>query len=237
MGFGLLLIGYAILQMFFVLQQYAFVGMLIGYVLMFWGLSELRKYCPTFLYTIITCVLMIFCSFFESFAGIDTLLGLGMLTNMQWLKDMFLVIEFVIELIFNLALLYGIADLARRVDFQDIRIKAFRNMIFIGIYNLGQLFLLLPVAFIQNDRSFFNSLLMIPWIVCTVLNFALIFKCYAFICPQGDEEMERKPSRFEFINKINARNDAKEQETLDYYNKKFEDMKNNRANKKKHKKK
>ena len=237
MGFGLLFLGYIIAAMFSMLGTYSFIGMLIGYVMMFWGLSELRKYCPTFLYAIIACVLMIFCSFFESFAGIDTLLGLGMLTNTVWLTKAFEIVEFAIELIFNIMMLYGIADLARRVDFPDIRVKAFRNMIFVGIYNLFHLFLFLPFDFIQNDLSFLYSLLVILMLVYTVLNLALIFKCYAFICPQGDEEMNRKPSRFEFINKINARNDAKEQETLDYYNKKIEDMKNRKHNKKKHKKK
>ncbi len=237
MGFGILFLGYSIAAIFSMLGTYSFIGMLIGYVMMFWALSELRKYCPTFLYAIIACIFMIFCSFFESFAGTDTLLGLGMLTNMQWLKDTFEIIEFAIELIFNLALLYGIADLARRVDFPDIRVKALRNMIFVGIYNAFQLFLFLPFEFIQNDLSFLYSLLVILMLVYTLFNLALIFKCYAFICPQGDEEMERKPSRFEFINKMNARNDAKEQETLDYYNKKIEDMKNKKHNKKKHKKK
>ena len=236
MGFGILFLGYFIAAIFSMLGTYSFIGMLIGYVLMFWALSELRKYCPTFLYAIISCVLMIFCSFFESFAGIDTLLGLGLLENMEWIIKAFEIIEFAIGLIFNLALLYGIADLARRVDFPDIRVKAFRNMIFVGIYNLYQLFLFLPFDFIQNDLSFLYSILMILMIAYTVVNLALIFKCYAFICPQGDEEMERKPSRFEFINKINARNDAKEQETLDYYNKKIENMKN-KKHKKKHKKK
>lgn len=237
MGFGILFFGYFTAAIFSMLGTYSFIGMLIGYVVMFWALSELLKYCPTFLYAIIACVLMIFCSFFESFAGIDTLLGLGILKDMTALKKGVEIVEFVIALIFNLALLYGIADLARRVDFQDIRTKAFRNMIFVGIYNLYQLFLLLPFDFIQNDLSFLYSILMILMIAYTVVNLALIFKCYAFICPQGDEEMERKPSRFEFINKMNARNDAKEQETLDYYNKKIEDMKNRKQNKKKHKKK
>lgn len=236
MGFGILFLGYCIAAIFSMLGTYSFIGMLIGYVLMFWGLSELRKYAPTFLYAIIGCVLIIFCSFFESFAGIDTLLGLGMLTDMTQLKAAFEIVEFVLELVFNLALLYGIADLARRVDFSDIRVKAFRNMIFVGIYNVFQLFLFLPFDFIQGDLSFLYSILMILRIAYTAVNLVLIFKCYAFICPQGDEEMERKPSRFEFINKMNARNDAKEQETLDYYNKKIEDIKNKRHNKK-HKKK
>ena len=236
MGFGILFFGYSIATIFSMLGTYSFVGMLIGYVIIFWALSELRKYCPTFLYAIIACVLMILCSFFESFAGIDTLLSLGMLANMTWLVKTFEIIEFVIELIFNITLLYGIADLSRRVDFSDIRVKAFRNMIFVGIYHLFQLFLFLPFDFIQNDLSFLYSLLVILMLVYSIANLALIFRCYAFICPQGDEKMERKPSRFEFINKINARNDAKEQETLDYYNKKIEDMKNKKHNKK-HKKK
>ena len=240
MGFGILFLGYLIAAIFSMLGTYSFVGMLIGYFLMFWALTELRRFCPTFLYAIIASVLMLICSFYESFAGIDSLLGLGILTGADTLSNIFEIIEFVIELIFNITLLYGIADLARRVDFDDIRTKAYRNMAFVGLYNAYQLFMFLPFDFIKNDQGFLLTLLLLLMIVYSLVNLALIFKCYAFICPQGDEEMKRKPSRFEFINKINERNDAKEQEAIDYYNKKMQERQNKHNtgnNKKKHKKK
>lgn len=233
MGFGILFLGYSIVTIFSLLGTYSFIGLLIGYFMMFMALSELRKYCPTFLYAIVASVMMIFCSFFECFEGIDTLFGLGMLSGAEIICGIFEKAEFVLGIIFNLTLLYGIADLARRVDLPEIRTKAFRNMIFVGIYAGYQLFLLLPLKIIQRDQSFLMTLLMIFVLVYSLFNLALIFKCYAFICPQGEEEMKRKPSRFEFVNKLRARNDAKEQEMIDYYNKKIEDKKNSKKRKKK----
>jgi len=162
-----------------------------------------------------------------------------MLTNAGTLKQVFVIIEFIITMTFNFTLLYGIADLARRVDFPEIRTKAYRNMIFVGIFNAYQLFLFMPFEFINKEKTFLMSTLMILLFVYVVVNLALIFKCYAFICPQGQEDMARKPSRFAFVNKIRARNEAKEQETIDYYNKKLEEKRNRNSNtnNKKHKKK
>lgn len=236
MGFGILFLGYSIVTIFSLLGTYSFIGLLIGYFMMFMAITELRKYCPTFLYAIIASVLMIFCSFYECFEGIDTLFDLGILNGAQTVSSIFEKAEFVIGIIFNLTLLYGIADLARRVDLQSVRTKAFRNMAFVGIYAAYQLIMLLPIGIIRDDQAFFMTLLMILVLVYSLFNLALIFRCYAFICPQGEEEMKRKPSRFEFVNRLRARNDAKEQETIDYYNKKLEDMKNRRNNKKNKKK-
>ena len=54
MGFGPLLIGYFITFIVTLgLGNYLFAGMLIGGFIMYLGLSELRKYAPTFLYAII----------------------------------------------------------------------------------------------------------------------------------------------------------------------------------------
>ncbi len=233
MGFGVLFLGYSIASIFSMLGSYAFIGMLIGYFIMFCALGELRKYAPTFLYAIISCILMILCSFFETFVGIDSLLGLQILHGADTVKWIFEIAEFVIGMAFNFALLYGIADLARRVEFDDIRTKAYRNMFFVGIYAAFQLFLFLPIGIVQDDKAFLYTLLLLLMIIYTVVNLALIFKCYAFICPQGDEDMPRKPSRFEFVNKWRAKNDAKEQETIDYYNKKIEERKNKKKRKKK----
>ena len=81
MGFGPLLIGYFITFIVTLgLGNYLFAGMLIGGFIMFLGLSELRKYAPTFLYAIIANVALILCSFYEAAAYVDDafLLGLGL---------------------------------------------------------------------------------------------------------------------------------------------------------------
>ena len=35
------------------------------------------------------------------------------------------------------------------------------------------------------------------------------------ICPEGEEDMHRKPSRFEFINKMRQKQDEREQAAID----------------------
>lgn len=235
MGFGLLFTGYAIANIF-TLTSYSFIGMLLGYFIIFCALYELRKYCPTFLYSLIITVVMIFCSFFECFKGLDTLMAWGVLYEGALISQIFEFAEFGLALLFNLTLLYGIADMGRRVELDDVRSKAYRNMIFVIIYYAYQLFLFLPLAFIRQEKAFLMSLLMILLLTYTVINLALIFRCYAFICPQGDEDMPVKPSRFDFINRMRAKSEAKEKEAMEYYQQKADDLKKRREHKKKKKK-
>ena len=123
-------------------------------------------------------------------------------------------------------MLYSIADLSRRVEYPETRGKAFRNMIFVAIYNAYQILMFTPVA---------NDILMsfLPFIqfIYTALNAFLIFKCYAMICPEGDEDMPRKPSRFAFINKIRAEKDAREQKALEEAKHYYESRKKNKKKK------
>ena len=220
MGFGYLLIGYIFTFVVTIgLGPYLFAGLLIGGFLMYLGLSELRRYCPVFLYSLIASVMIILCSFYETAAWIDSyfVLKLG-ITDIQRVFDW---IEFALYLIFNLTMLYGIADLSRRVDFPDTKEKALRNMIFVIVYNAFQLVTFLPFvkALEDVDRGALMTLLMIANIVYTVVNAFLLFKCYAMICPEGQEDMPRKKSRFEFVNRIREARDAKEDKAI-------EDMKN-----------
>ena len=236
MGFGLLLIGYTIANIF-TLTSYSFVGMLVGYFIIFCALCELRKYCPTFIYSLFFSVALILCSFFECFAGLDGLFAWGIIQEGATITQVFVIVEFALTCLFNLALLFGIADIAKRVDLPDVREKAFRNMIFVGIFNVYQLFLFLPLDFVEQEKPFLMTLLMVLSLAYSIINLVLFFRCYAFICPQGDEDMPIKPSRFEFINKMRAKSEAKEQEAIEYYQQRAEDIKKRRENKRKKKKK
>lgn len=216
MGFGPLLIGYLITYIISLgLGDYLFAAMLIGGFIMFLALCELRKYCPTFLYAIIACVLMILCSFYKTAAFIDDTFMLELGLASETLSRIFDWVKFAIDLVFNFSLLYGIADLSRRVDYSQTREKAFRNMVFVGFYNVFQIIMLIPNTVFQNDKAFFMTLLMIFQIIYAVFNLLLIFKCYAMICPEGEEDMKRKPSRFEFINKMREKQDEREQKAIE----------------------
>ena len=89
------------------------------------------------------------------------------------------------------------------------------------------------------------TLLLIFQLIYTVLNSFLIFKCYAMICPEGEEDMHRKPSRFEFVNKLREKQDEREQRAIEstkqFFEKRLEERNQrsskNDSEKKKHKKK
>ncbi len=244
MGFGPLLIGYIITYIITIgIGEYLFAGMLIGGFIMFLGLSELKKYCPTFLYAIIANVLMILCSFYETAAFLDSALLLELGIDTPILQTIFDIVKFIIDIIFNFTLLYGIADLSRRVEYSKTREKAIRNMLFVGIYGIFQIILLIPNTIFQEDKAFFMTLLMIFQLIYAFFNLLLIFKCYAMICPEGEEEMKRKPSRFAFVNKMREKQDEREQQAIEntkaYLEKKKQDkeaksnIKNNNHRKKK----
>lgn len=244
MGFGLLLIGY---MFAFVatagLGPYLFAGMLLGGFLMYLGLTELRKYSPAFIYALIGSILIVICSFFRTAVWIDSYFVLNLGLNAENVSLIYSWIEFVINFAFNIAMLYGVADLSRRVDYPETRQKAFTNMIFVFVFNAFQVVMFLPIAFIESDRSFFLTLLLILQVIYSVVNAWLLFKCYAMICPAGQEDMPRKPSRFAFVNKFREIRDAKEDKAIEdmknYYEEKLRarnakrNSKNNRKKKKK----
>lgn len=229
MGFGLLLIGYIFAFTAKIgLGPYHFAGMALGGFLMYLGLSELKKYSPVFIYAQIVNVSLILCSFFKTlvWANDSFALSLSILNDNVSIGYQF--VEFGVTLLFDLALLYSIADLARRVDHEEIKGKAYRNMLFVGVFYIYQIMMFFPIA---ND--ILMSFLPILQLIYSAINALLIFKCYAMICPEGDEEMPRKPSRFAFINKIRAEREAREQKAIEETKQYYENRNKNKKKKKK----
>ena len=223
MGFGLLLIGYIFAFVAAIgFGTYIFAGTLIGGFIMFLGLSELRKYAPTFVYAIVADTLLLICSFYGTLLWMEAEFGFGIGIVSLGLEGFFDWAQIVINLLFNLAMLYGIADLSRRVDYPETRLKAYRNMIFVGLFNLLQLTVVLPVSSLQSSLPTLMIILLFLQLGYTIMNAALILKCYAMICPEGQEDMKRKKSRFEFINKWNKIQDEREEQVIENTKKYFE---------------
>ena len=237
MGFGLLLIGYVLAVL---LGYYVGPAILLGGLIMMFGLLELRKYCPTFLYAIIADGLLLICSVFETVSWIRATFGFSIWGEVAALETASGIASFVTFFLYNIVLLYGIADLSRRVEYPETRYKAFRNMVYVLMFNFFQILLFIPNTIFAKDSGFFNTLLMIVHLIVSVVNIFLILKCYAMICPEGEEEMKRKPSRFEFVNKMRQKQDEREQAAIEstkaYLEKKIENR-NKKKNYKKHKKK
>ena len=96
-------------------------------------------------------------------------------------------------------------------------------MFFVGLFNLLQLLMLLPIKIFDSDKSFFMTLLIIFQLLYSLLNALLIFKCYAMICPAGQEDMPRRKSRFSFINKMNEKIDEREKQAIEESKKYYEE--------------
>ena len=243
MGFGLLLVGYTIAYLFSIglggLANYAFAGFLIGYFLCYLGLSELKKYSPAFNYALIISMLLTACGLFETVVGLDNMLGLGMNLSGSAISYAFVYIRFALDLAFNLTLLYAEIDISKRVDFEPTRNMAYRNMIFVAIAFAFEFVRIILGAFmynaVENIMSTLTAISVILKIFYIVLNIFLWFKSYAFICPSEDVDMKRKESKIGFINKINEKNDRKEQENMELARKMYEDRLKKKKSKKKNK--
>lgn len=240
MGFGLLLIGYVFSFVALPgLGEYAFAGMLIGGFVMYLGLCELRKYSPVFIYPLIVSILIILCSVLKCGAWLNSwldlgigLFGEGVAAALDWTK-------FILYALFDFSMLYGISDLSVRVDYPDTRKKSFENMVYVSIFVIFQLIMLMPfIGGLDNDnRGVLMTLLVIVQVIYTVFNALLIFKCYAMICPAGQEDMPRKPSRFAFVNRFREIRDAKEEKAINEMKNYYEDKLRKKNAKRKSKKK
>ena len=242
MGFGYLLIGYALSFVCSAgLGEYLFAGMLLGGFLMYLGLCELRKYSPVFIYPLILSVAIIICSVYKCGVWLDSWIGFDIALFGEGVRNIFDWIKFILYALFDLTMLYSIADISRRVEYPETGQKAFGNMISVCVYVIFQLIMFMPFisAMEQSDRGALMVLLVIVQIVYTVMNALLIFKCYAMICPEGAEDMPRKPSRFAFVNKFREIRDAKEEKAIEemknYYEDKLRERNAKRNSKKKKK--
>lgn len=236
MGFGLLLIGYVFAFIATVgLGPYVFGGLIVGSVFMFFGLKELKKYDPVFIYAFFCNISLFICGLL---LGVDWALNTLTSIDLTVFSAVVSSLKIAFCLLFDISMLYGIADLSRRVDYPDTIQKAYRNMIFVGLFNVLQLIVVLPIDFIQRGKPFLMTLLIIVQIVYAAVNALLIFKCYAMICPEGQEDMPRKKSRFAFINRFREIRDAKDEKAIEemknYYEEKLKkkNAKKNSKNKK-----
>jgi hypothetical protein len=217
------------------LGEYLFAGMIVGSVFSFLGLKELRKYCPMFIFALIGSISIFICSLFEALIFAKGFVPI-VLPDISTAVN---IAKLIVYLYFDITMLLGIIDLSRRVDYNETREKATRNIIYVCIFNACQIVTLTPLMsyLADDDRSAVMTLLMILQIIYTCINAFLLFKCYAMICPAGQEDMPRKKSRFAFVNKFREIRDAKEEKAIEDMKNYYEDKLKKKNSKKKHKKK
>ena len=216
MGFGYLFIGYLLA---FLLQStlaglgWGAVALLLGYGVMLGGLLMLQRFHDSFSWAKWMLVPMTVAALYDLLSSFDDLFlwnlpifeG-GWTIAYQW-------ITLTLITLFNFALLYAIAQLAREVELGHIATKAIRNMIFVGLFALLQAIATLPIPeTVKHYLALPIVALDLVWIICNLL---LLVSCAKNICPAGDEDQPAKPYRWEFLNRMGDTYAKNRQRTID----------------------
>ena len=76
-------------------------------------------------------------------------------------------------------------------------------------------------------KKYFGLPMILALLASMVLYLTMIFSCYMYICPEGDEDMPRRESKLEFVNKMRTESDRRTEqavrETEEYVRKKQKD--------------
>lgn len=186
MGFGLLFVGYFFANMMPPGDSMLSLAKLIGYPLMIAAFYRLAPYHKRFLY----CFFASFATIpFAIYHGMIGLFKLGVLSEYWFLTGSFHtvaeILHLAVSLVLHVMMLLAIAGLAGELKHTAIRTHAWRNFTFVAAYFLLRFVMMMPIQTLQ--RLFAPTLLL--WLCMVILNLFLLFKCYRYICPEGDENM------------------------------------------------
>ncbi len=211
MGFGYLFAGY--LFFFNFLPFYHIYTDIFGILLMMLGLSTLKQYANGFKNAF-------FAAFPLTVIALTSFVGRlgGLLSLFSFPNELTIVLATLTHItkgIFLWFTLSGIAEISTETSIPVLKLKALRNRIFtLVFYVCGTMLETNLFTHISVFLRYFTLFYMLFGLIYTFLNTKIFFESYIWICLEGEESMERKESRFGFINKLNEVSDRIEQKTL-----------------------
>ena len=194
MGFGLLFIGYFftfIGALAIPISQYTYV---LGAGIILFSLKNLILENKMFVAS------AIFTGAFELFSIVTLVLAL--FKPESSLNSIFSSIQIALVCILNLLLLFSIYIISKEVGATKIQSKSIVNLVVTSISLIFMLlYIALPDANAQARCFLVGYIAMIIYVIFTLIT---VFNCYASICYEGDEDMEKstgiKP--LDFLNKV-----------------------------------
>ncbi len=208
MGFGTLFVGYILL-----FNPFSWYTDLFACLLMALGLTKLVPYEQSFRRALIADL---FAAIPAAVSFAFTLLSMfGSSLGDFYMTNVNPALRAVTFLYFTLELLIAIDRIAVATDIGALRLPAMRNRIFTAIYYALYAFanLSFDTGSLIGRIVIYSTLpVLLVGLAVHFLNAKLIFSCYMWICPEGDEDMERGESRIGFINRIQKKTDALEEE-------------------------
>lgn len=236
MGFGWLFIGYFLIVMRSPILSSAV--HLLGCGLVVFALLKLREYNRSFDVSMIGALLLLLVSGVLLFADVNKILYDNLIVSANLFSDSLKTAigyaEQGASFVFNATLLWGVLRIARETKVTKIANSAIRNFVFICLYYIAYLVSFLPFENIKATQAEFALICWVLYIAWMIMNLILIFTCYAKICDENDVDMERKPSRFEFVNRFREERDRREQSAREAdvaYRKEKQERKNKRRRK------
>lgn len=226
MGYGLVLIGYA-LTFFTSLTLYGWLFRLLGYAAMAYGLFKLKDYFPFYKLSLFAVLALFLTGIGE--AGAEMFHSLGKDTEL--FKTVVFYTRDALVLVFHVLFLIATYIAYGVVGMTEKKVNAVTDICAVV---LGYVFYILAALKIVE-----GSVAVFVQLIWTVMVFFLIFGCYMRICPEGDENMPRHESKIPFINRFSEALEKREAEAIERTRRDIEEKKRKVASgtsKKKHKK-
>ena len=194
MGFGILLIGFALSM-----SNYPGYTDCIAFFIIFYSMLKLDEFNIFFRlskYVSFICTVV-------GMAGIMLYAGefIGLVDESNIYVDLYDNVGEAMKMLFGVFMLLGTVKISIDTDLPKIaRFGAWCiciDVIWAALFALSFFFpIVLP----------FRMLMRLVYMLAVLYQ---IFSCYRMICLEGDEDMPQKPSRFEFVNRLRARLDEK----------------------------
>ena len=181
MGFGWFLIGYFFVSVVSIYSPLSF-AMLAGYPMMIYGLWQLAPYQRYFRVSFFFSLLSLPFALYYACYGLGKMgfatpeVG-SVFATVEW-------IYFVFTLLFTLLWLFAVYSLCRELGHVRLLAGAMRSLIFFALAQVFDFAARLPIGAAASYLALPAILLRL---ITIFLNIYLIYLCYRYICPQGEE--------------------------------------------------
>ncbi|MBO5110189.1 MAG: hypothetical protein J6D21_05655 [Clostridia bacterium] len=195
MGFGVLFLGYLITYVGSITPVYAFTQFF-GVLIMLYGLSKLARHNKYFATTFGVSVAYLAQSVY-TVIGYFSVWETGSLLYQieQYSREL-------VVFVFHLFLLLAIREIADFTSLPKLKSRAVVNLITTALFCILNV-LLHAGAMPESVLSYAFLLSLLLRIFWVILNAALVFSCYMWICLEGEENMDKSPLNIPFLNTIN----------------------------------
>lgn len=210
MGFGILIFGYFLMFAFSISQVYFFAD-IIGALIVMYAFSKIAEYNRYFIRA------MWFCLAFLLFGAVNAVsLMFGIYDPSGNIALAVSILKTASAALMHIPMFLGIRGIADGAESVGLVHLSERNMTMSMIYYAAALLVIALDRAFGDYTQYAGALVWLFGIVCIFLNLVLFYKCFATLCPADENAHEKKRSRFRFINKINDKLDAIDEERQRY---------------------